>query len=533
MEQSKADVFRTLPEDEQQRRAAEMTELEAEALLFDWDFWARPSQVLPYGEDWITWLVMAGRGFGKTRIGAETTRGWAISGLHRVVNLIGATSSDVRDIMIEGESGIMAICPKGERPLYQPSKSRLVWPNGVVSLLFSAEEPERLRGKQHAKLWCDELAAWTYHESWDQASFGLRLGQSPQVVVTTTPKPVKLIKDLIDDPTTIVTRGSTYDNKHNLATAFLSKVVVKYEGTRLGRQELNAELLEDNPNALWTHACIDKLRIDASQLPTSLSRIVVAVDPAVTANKNSDETGIVVAARDTQSPPHFYILADATLSASPAGWASAVVRTFDLHSADRIVGEVNQGGDLVESNVRTKREDIPFKAVHATRGKVVRAEPISGLYEQGRVHHVGTFGNLEDQMCDFDPQLEAGQQPSPDRMDALVWALTELSEGNMVLALPEVLEMIKRGELVPGKPALTTRMGSAMNKVKTSNLVKPVVSDDTLSCPKCGAVCVVRVGAQWHCNACAHQWGELPKVNRGPSRNELLGSKQTRIIKAR
>lgn len=529
MEQSKADLFRQLPRAEQEQVLAQFTEKEAEALGFDWDFWARPSQLLPPDDVlqtgvWITWLVMAGRGFGKTRIGAETTRGWVNTGKYRIVNLIGATSSDVRDIMIEGESGIMAVCPKGERPLYQPSKARLVWPNGVVSLLFSAEEPERLRGKQHYKLWCDELAAWRYPESWDQASFGLRLGNNPQVVVTTTPKPVKIIKSLIDDPTTVVTRGSTYDNKQNLAGAFLTKVVTKYEGTRLGRQELNAELLEDNPNALWQSANIEKHRITPEQLPASLQRVIVGVDPAVTANKNSDNTGIVACARDTQSPPHFYVLCDRSLSATPDKWAKAVVSTFDDMQADKIVGEVNNGGDLVESNITTQRAGIPFKAVHATRGKVIRAEPIAALYEQGRVHHVGYWPDLESEMCNFDPQIPAEQQASPDRMDAMVWAITELSEGNMLLALPEVMERIRLGLLVPGKPDVGSKMDVAMKKhgVAQSSTTKPAVAEETPGCPKCGALCIVQVGAQQHCNNCQHQWGKLATVYRGPTRGQLV-----------
>ncbi len=525
MELSKAGEFRELSKAEQARRMAQLTTEQAEALVYDWDFWARPSQrlpannVLPSGV-WVTWLVLAGRGFGKTRVGAETIRSWVLTGEYRTVNLIGATSSDVRDIMIEGESGIMAICPKGERPLYQPSKARLVWPNGVVSLLFSAEEPERLRGKQHSKLWGDEVAAWRYHESWDQASFGLRLGSNPQIVVTTTPKPVKLIKELIKDPTTVVTRGSTYDNKHNLAGAFLAKIITKYENTRLGRQELNAELLDDNPNALWTRKRIDELRVAMEQLPSTLNRIVVGVDPAVTANKNSDETGIVAAGRDSRTPPHYYVLMDNTLSASPDKWAERVVATYDGTGADRVIGEVNNGGDLVENNVRNKRVGIPFKAVHATRGKVVRAEPIAALYEQGRVHHVGTFAALEDQMCDFDPQLE--DQSSPDRMDALVWALTELSEGGGLYGLTTLLDKIMKGEYTVGQKPEEDTMAKKKFGIQTSTTIKPTTAPSTPSCPQCAAVCLVRIGAQQHCNACGHQWGELPKVHHGPTRGEYL-----------
>lgn len=658
-------------------------------LQHSWLFWARPSQRVPgdYSnpktEDgtWTTWLIDAGRGFGKTRTGAETVRQWSKS--YRYVNLVGATADDARDIMVEGESGILAICPRHERPQYKKAERKLVWPNGAISLIFTADEPDRARGKQSEKLWClvgdtkvtmgdgtykmikdiqaddfvltrkgprrvlavsshidtvgtvsfsngskitgtgkhpmiqcngemiclqnlsigdcvptdtlaltlaqsmraesarefistvsignkpmvgcprvmsstiemgtrqiigspilsarakqatresilqatptaqasrsqnrmcnvptadaflfgdqgsksscanlapineqssnerlqspvaiaesssshdleitaasvvstwevvgsaevfdlgvegepeffangllshncDEVAAWRYRDAWDQLMLGLRLGNAPQCVATTTPKPTSLMREIINDPTTIVTTGSTYENRANLAEGFFSRIIKKYEGTRLGRQELNAEMLDDNPGALWNHKMIEDLRVSRGAVPKELSRIVVGVDPAVTSGEESDETGIVVAARDcSYDHPHFYVFEDASLAmASPDQWASKVVETFKTWNADRIIGEVNNGGDLVETVIRHKEPLISYEAVRASRGKITRAEPIAALYEQGRVHHVGMFPSLEDQMCDYSP---AASEKSPDRMDALVWALTQLS----------------------------------------------------------------------------------------------------------
>ena len=420
MSSSLADHARGLSTEELRAWMSSIPDHQAQALLTDWSFWARPNQIIPSG-DWVVWLILAGRGFGKTRTGAETVREWVKESQY--VNLIGATADDARDIMIEGESGILAICPRHERPIYHKSARKLTWPNGATSLIFTADEPERLRGKQHGRLWADELAAWRYPEAWDQASFGLRLGTRPQAVVTTTPRPTALVKDLIADPSTHITRGSTYDNKANLAEAFLAKIVTKYEGTRLGRQELNAEILDDNPGALWKRSQIDDTRV--SKMP-EMVRVAVGVDPAVTSKEDSDLTGIVVAGRDQQSPPHFYVLDDLSVLGTPLVWAREAVRAFKSHRADRVVAEVNNGGDLVETVLRGVDPDVSYTAVHATRGKAIRAEPISALYEQGRVHHIGCFPDLEDQMCGFDPLTST---KSPDRMDALVWALTELSGG--------------------------------------------------------------------------------------------------------
>lgn len=409
---------------ERNKRKKSKAEIQLELARTNWTQQARPNQLLPEG-DWAYWLILAGRGFGKTRTGAETMRQWNSQGF-QYCNLIGATVDDARDIMIEGESGILACCPKHDRPVYKRGERKLVWPNGAVSLIFTADEPERLRGKQHEKLWADELAAWRYAESWDQAMFGLRLGQDPQAVITTTPKPTKIIRELAADEGTIVTTGTTYDNQANLAPRFFKKIITKYEGTRLGRQELNAEVLDDNPNALWQRSRIDELRLPAVPGGVDLVRIVVGVDPAVTSNEDSDLTGIVVAAKGSDG--HFYVLDDLSLIETPLGWARKVSYAYHEHGADRVIGEVNNGGDLVERNIRVEDPNVSYKEVRASRGKSIRAEPVAAMYEKGLVHHIGSFGMLEDQMCDFDPLVAL---KSPDRMDALVWAITELADISM------------------------------------------------------------------------------------------------------
>lgn len=406
-----------------------LTDEEATELLFTWRFWARPEQLAPEttktGLTWDTWLILAGRGFGKTRSGAEwiNEQVWD-HGVKRIA-LVARTAADARDVMIEGESGILACSHPDRRPHYEPSKRRLTWPNGAIATTFSSEEPDSLRGPQYEKAWGDEPAAWRYpQETWDQLQMVLRLGDHPQALMTTTPRPIPLIKELLaDENHTAVTRGSTYDNKANLAPSFLRKMLRKYEGTRLGRQELLAEVLDDNPGALWKRRAMIEAHRVAKHPP--LVRIVVAVDPATSANANSAETGIIVAGIGEDG--HAYVLGDYTLSDSPGGWGREVVTAYNKHEADRVVGEVNNGGDLVESNVRTAAEkagcEISFKQVRASRGKHTRAEPVAALYEQGRVHHVGAFPQLEDQLCDWDPTTGSR---SPDRLDALVWALTEL-----------------------------------------------------------------------------------------------------------
>ena len=383
--------------------------------MHDWSFWARDKQLPPDG-DWRYWVILAGRGFGKTRTGAEWVRAQVQQ--YPMVNLIGATADDARDIMIEGESGILAVCPPSERPEYVISKRRLEWPNGARSLIFTADEPERLRGKQHMQLWADELCAWRYPEAWHQAMFGLRLGDNPRACITTTPKPTALLLDLLKHPKAVVVRGTTYENRANLAEDFYNDIVSQYEGTRRGRQELMAEILDDVPGALWTRKVLDDTRVQSK--PDDFKRVVVAIDPAVTAGEDSNDTGIVVCGVEAKTG-HGYVLEDLTINASPDVWARRAVEAYHRWHADRIVAETNNGGDMVEHTIRTVDPTVSFKQVRASRGKHTRAEPVSALYEQGRVHHVGMFAEMEDQLCVWVPGDD-----SPDRLDALVWGLTEL-----------------------------------------------------------------------------------------------------------
>ncbi len=387
---------------------------------------ARDNQWPPEG-DWDIWLILAGRGFGKTRTGSETISLWVEAGLAQRIALVGATSGDVRDVMVEGESGLLAIAPTGCRPLYEPSKRRVTWPNGAMATLFSADEPDRLRGPQHDAAWCDEVAAWRYPDAWDMLLLGLRLGPHPRTIVTTTPRPVGLIRDLLTNPRCTVTRGSTFDNAANLAAPFLSAIVRRYEGTRLGRQELYAEVLTDTPGALWTRAVIEAGRLGPDAVP-ALQRVVVAIDPATSVGEGSDETGIIVAGRSRDG--RVYVLADMSARLPPEGWARAAANAYNRYSADRIVAEKNQGGDMVKATLKVIDPSLNVKTVHASRGKVIRAEPIAALYAEGRVFHAGVFGPLEDQMCQFcNDSAYKNPSPnsrSPDRVDALVWALTDL-----------------------------------------------------------------------------------------------------------
>ena len=438
-----------LPRDE---LIAALTPAEARALLYEWAFWVRPNQLPPKGE-WRVWLVLAGRGFGKTRTGAEMIRARVTARTAHRLALVAPTAGDARDVMVEGESGILAISPPWERPRYEPSKRRLTWPNGAVATLFSADEPERLRGPQHDAAWCDELASWRHPEAWDMLMFGLRLGADPRVVVTTTPRTTSLIRGLIDDPTVIVTRGTTYENRANLASAFFGQIIQKYQGTRLGRQELEAELLADVPGALWNRGMLEGSRVRAAP---PLIRVVVAIDPAASSTERADETGIIVAGKDAGG--RGWVLADASGRYQPTEWAKTAVSVYRAHRADRIVAEVNNGGDMVEATLRVIEPNAPFSAVRASRGKVTRAEPIAALYEQGRVHHLGVFPELEDQMCAFTADAHGNRATrsashSPDRVDALVWALTDL----LVEAMPAegIYEMYRQlsGQLAGnGKP---------------------------------------------------------------------------------
>jgi phage terminase large subunit-like protein len=396
-----------------------LTPDELKTILYDWKFWARPEQ-LPPDELFTThkfiWLYLAGRGAGKTRTMAEFVLDCIRNKGYRYISLVGATAPEVRTIIIEGESGILNICPPDFRPDYEPSKKQIKFPNGAVANIFYGTEPDLSRGAQSDLVWMDEVCKWQYPQStYDNIMFGLRLGKNPLCCISTTPKPIKVIKDLLKNENAVITRGSTYDNRDNLAPSFIDTIIKKYEGTRLGRQELLAEILVDNPGALWKRDWIDR---DRSQSP-ELERVVVAIDPKASSDADS-ESGIIVAGK---AGDHYYILADRSIDGAPHEWAKVAVEAYKEFSADRIVAEVNNGGDMVESTIRNI-EDVPFSKVWASRGKITRAEPVSALSEQGRIHHVGFFPELEDQLCEYE---QGGK--SPDRLDAMVWAVTYLMTG--------------------------------------------------------------------------------------------------------
>ena len=467
------------------QRQALLRGLEPEAatrLRHDWRFWGRPGQLPPPG-DWRVWLVLAGRGFGKTRAGAEWVRMMA-TGAERLIPsqechlrhfagcfggegeagveeaatatggparpepvrpepvrpepvrpepvrpepvriaLVAATLAEARAVMVEGESGLLAIAPPGEEPVFEPALRRLVWRNGSVATLYSADAPEQLRGSQHHFAWCDEAAKWRNAETvWANLEMGLRLGPRPRVLVTTTPRPRPLVRRLLADPSVAVTRGSTWENHGNLPASFIEAMTTTYGGTRLGRQELDGEMVEAVEGALWSPELIERNRADA---PPLLARVVVAVDPPVTGGPAADACGIVVAALGADG--HGYVLADRSVEgASPDGWARAVAAAAADFEAERIVAEVNNGGDLVGLVLRAAGCAAPLKLVRASRGKAARAEPVAALYEQGRVHHTSGLPRLEDELCGLLPGGGyVGPGRSPDRADALVWALTEL-----------------------------------------------------------------------------------------------------------
>jgi phage terminase large subunit-like protein len=424
---------------------------ELKTLAWDWRFWGRPSQFAPPG-DWSVWLALAGRGFGKTRLGAEWVREqvcgktpMARGNVGRIA-LVAETAADARDVMVQGPSGILATTPPDFRPRYVKSDRKLEWPNGAIAHTYSAEDPEQLRGPEHELAWSDELAKWRYaQETWDMLQFGMRIGE-PRQLATTTPRPIPLVRQLLADEGkvggTVVTRGRTFDNTANLASTFIRKMNSKYAGTRLGRQELDAELLEDVLGALWQQrqfyvrdpesnpkaaGCNAK---DAARFlnMTSYRRIVVAVDPSGTRGEEDsrDEVGIVVAGEImTPGMPdtEYVILEDATSEGGPSEWGARAVKAYEDWGADMIVGEENFGGAMVEHTIKTTNRRVPYAPVRASRGKVVRAQPIASLYEQGRVRHAGSFPDLEDQMCGFTYNGYEGDG-SPDRADAAVWAIT-------------------------------------------------------------------------------------------------------------
>ncbi|MFK7754245.1 MAG: DNA-packaging protein [Sedimentitalea sp.] len=402
------------------------------ALPFLFEFWAMEHQLPPEG-DWRSWIVMGGRGAGKTRAGAEWVRSQVEGarpldhGPARRVALVGETYDQVRDVMIQGDSGLLACSPPDRRPQWKASERKLIWPNGATAQVFSANDPEALRGPQFDAAWVDELAKWKKARStWDQLQFALRLGDSPRVCVTTTPRNVGVLKSLINAPSTVSTHAPTEANRANLADSFLEEVRTRYAGTRLARQELDGVLLADAEGALWTTAMLENAH--TKSIP-ELDRIVVALDPSVSSGEGSDACGIVVAGAVTQGPPQdwrAYVLADHTVQGkSPVGWAQVAIDAMHQFQAERLVAEVNQGGQLVEEVLRQVDALVPYKAVHAARGKTARAEPVAALYEQGRVRHVAGLGDLEEQMCLMTARGFEGQG-SPDRVDALVWALHEL-----------------------------------------------------------------------------------------------------------
>lgn len=414
---------------------SDFTEAELAAILAEWPLWARDDQLPPdatgCGEVWRVWLVMGGRGAGKTRAGAEWVgaKALGLTPLGEVaacrIALVGETMAEIRRVMIEGVSGLLSVHGTAERPRFEPSKFQLVWPSGAIAQMFSAENPDALRGPQFDAAWCDEIAKWRRPQrAWDMLQFALRLGRCPQMVVTTTPRPIPLLKKLIADAATVVTRAATADNADNLAPTFVDEMTRRYAGTALGRQELLGELVDDTSGSLWRRDWIEAHRAEAAP---ELSHIVVAVDPPVTATASSDACGIVVAGLGPDG--RVYVLDDRTLQGrEPQVWARAAIAAYRDYLADRVVAEVNQGGDLVVTLLRQIDPSVAVRTVRATRGKWLRAEPVAALYAEGRVAHVGTFAALEDQMCAFGADGRA-QGRSPDRLDALVWALTDLMIG--------------------------------------------------------------------------------------------------------
>jgi phage terminase large subunit-like protein len=427
---SAAQILAMLPEAERTRELARLSDDVRANLRTNWGHWSRPAQRPPPGE-WLTWLILAGRGFGKTRTGAEWVRENVCGatpeapGRYRNIALVAETAADARDVMIEHGSGILGVHPPEYMPNYEPSKRRITWKNGATATVFNATEPDQLRGPEHDLAWGDELAKWAYaRETYDQLMFGLRQGNPPRLCITTTPRPIPLLREILADEGTQVTKGLTLDNRDNLAPSFLRHIMRKYEGTRLGRQELNAELLDDVPGALWTRQVLDDSRVKKDNLP-DMARIVVGVDPSGTSGDEDEgaDIGIVVAGRGVNG--RGYVLGDYTCKLSPDGWGRRAVTAYHQHEADRIVAEVNYGGAMVKQVIKTCDATVAYKEVVASRGKVARAEPIAAMFEQGRISIVGGFAELEDECVLMTSQGYVGEG-SPNRVDAMVWALSEL-----------------------------------------------------------------------------------------------------------
>jgi phage terminase large subunit-like protein len=406
---------------------ASLSVSEIELLRDDWPTWGRADQMPPAG-DWTTWLLLGGRGAGKTRAGAEWVKAMALGRAPMTsmpigrIALVGETYADVRDVMIEGVSGLLSVHRRADRPIWRPSLRRVEWPNGAIAQAFSSEDPESLRGPQFGAAWADEIAKWRHaEECWDMLQFGLRLGDTPRQMATTTPRPIPLLRRLLSEPGTTVTRASTKANAFNLAPRFLDAVVGRYNGTRLGRQELDGELIDDRQDALFRRDEIERQRLDKAPV---LARIVVAIDPPASSGRTADACGIVAAGLGEDGIG--YVLADASINgARPTEWAARAIGLYTSLDADCLIAEVNQGGDMVATIINEVDPGVPVKSVRATRGKYIRAEPVAALNSQVRVRHIGTFASLEDEMCDFGPAgLSSGR--SPDRLDALVWAMTAL-----------------------------------------------------------------------------------------------------------
>lgn len=425
---SKAEILARLPKEEQDTFFDSLTSNEVELLLHDWSFWARPKQIIPKG-DWFIWFILAGRGFGKTRTGAEAIIEWQRQG-YGLFALVGQTTADVRDVMLNGDSGLITVSPPWNKPKYISSRRQVEWSNGARAMLYSGDEPDQLRGPQHHKGWVDEPAKFKYLDDLiDMLELGMRLGDRPQYIATGTPKPRKKIKEMVADPATHLTVGSSFENLSNLSNVFIKRIIKKYEGTRLGKQELYAELFKDVAGALWSHDVVDRHRVRVK--PEDLVRVVVAIDPSVTENARSDEAGIVGAGINADG--HAFVFSDDSKKCHPSVWSALAVNRYKKEQADLIVAETNNGGDLVEMVLQANGVKVNFKKVHAARGKRVRAEPIAALYEKGLVHHVGEFPELESELTEWVPGEE-----SPNRLDALVWCLTEL-----------MLDSDQPGEIVP------------------------------------------------------------------------------------
>jgi predicted phage terminase large subunit-like protein len=446
---------------------------DAEFYYYNWDTFARPEQQPPPG-DWAVWLIKSGRGWGKTRTGASWVHKRAMEFPNRWIAMIARTPADARDYMIEGPGGLLRNTHPKERPNYEPSKRRITWPNGSWATIYSDDEPDQTRGFSGDTAWLDEFAKFKNPiEVWDNLQFGMRerSNDRPRQLITTTPRPLQILRDIETRPTTRTVTGSSYDNRDNLDDTWFAQLH-RYEGTRIGRQEIHGEILEDMAGALWTRSMIETYRV---REPVVMRRVVVAIDPSASSGEESDEAGVICVGRGVDD--HAYVLADGSERMSPTQWANRAVLLYERHQADRIIAEVNNGGEMVEATLRIVSPSVPFRAVHASRGKVIRAEPVSALYERGLVHHVGGFPALEDQMCAFTTDFDRKAQGySPDRVDALVWAMTDLMIDQMAgmgvfeywrrLAGGEEPKVLAPGALEDKLAAMSARYGGMADETK-------------------------------------------------------------------